>query len=58
VTYDYRLKYPRDKRYHELDEDARVFWVYNDEAASFDNDMVGELSDSLDILLIFVCIYC
>jgi hypothetical protein len=46
--YDYRLKYPRDKRYHELDKDARVFWVYNDEAASFDSDMVGKLSDSLD----------
>ncbi|KAF9067323.1 hypothetical protein BDP27DRAFT_1155159, partial [Rhodocollybia butyracea] len=54
---DYRLKYPRDKRYHELDEDARVFWVYNDEAASFDSDMVGELSDSLDILLVFAGLF-
>ncbi|KAF8823338.1 hypothetical protein HHX47_DHR10000127 [Lentinula edodes] len=53
ANYDYRLKYPQDKRYHELDEEARVWWVYLDEAAAFDNDMVGELGDSLDILLVF-----
>ncbi|KAF9059454.1 hypothetical protein BDP27DRAFT_1385797 [Rhodocollybia butyracea] len=47
------LKYPEDERYHELDEEARIWRVHGDEAAAFDNDMVGELSDSLDILLVF-----
>ncbi|KAJ3916341.1 hypothetical protein F5877DRAFT_46839, partial [Lentinula edodes] len=57
ANYDYRLKYPQDKRYHELDEEARVWWVYLDEAAAFDNDMVGELGDSLDILLVFAGLF-
>ncbi|KAF9020924.1 hypothetical protein BDP27DRAFT_1457808 [Rhodocollybia butyracea] len=56
-TYDYKLKYPEDERYHELDEEARIWWVYLDEAAAYDNDMVGELSDSLDILLVFAVLF-
>jgi hypothetical protein len=54
ANYDYALKYPEDERYHELDAEARVWRVYGDEATAFDNDMVGELGDSLDILLVFV----
>ncbi|KAJ3780233.1 hypothetical protein GGU10DRAFT_250873, partial [Lentinula aff. detonsa] len=54
---DYRLKYPQDRRYHELDSEARIWWVYLDEATAFDNDMVGELGDSLDILLIFAGLF-
>lgn len=54
-NYNYRLKYPEDERYHELDEEARVWWVYLDEAIAFDNDMFEKLGDSLDILLVFVC---
>ncbi|KAF9062900.1 hypothetical protein BDP27DRAFT_260291 [Rhodocollybia butyracea] len=57
VNYDYRLKYQMDERYHELDEDARVWWVYLDEAMASDNDMVGELGDSLDILLVFAGLF-
>ncbi|KAJ4470958.1 hypothetical protein J3R30DRAFT_3803695 [Lentinula aciculospora] len=57
ANYDYRVKYPKDQRYHELDEEARVWWVYLDEATNFDNDMVGELSDSLDILLVFAGLF-
>ncbi|KAJ3710818.1 hypothetical protein C8R42DRAFT_563137, partial [Lentinula raphanica] len=49
---DYRLKYPKDELYHEHDPEARVWWVYNDEAAAFDKDMIDELGDSLDVLLI------
>ncbi|KAF9063088.1 hypothetical protein BDP27DRAFT_1169115, partial [Rhodocollybia butyracea] len=56
-NYDYRLKYPEDERYHELDEEARVWWVYHDEATAFDNDMVDELGDSLDILLVFAGLF-
>ncbi|KAF9069311.1 hypothetical protein BDP27DRAFT_1149181, partial [Rhodocollybia butyracea] len=54
---DYTLKYPEDERYHELREEARVWKVYGDEATAFDNAMVGELSDSLDILLVFAGLF-
>ncbi|KAF9020921.1 hypothetical protein BDP27DRAFT_1411622 [Rhodocollybia butyracea] len=56
-AYDYKLKYPEDERYHELDEEARIWWVYLDEATAYDNDMIGELSDSLDILLVFAGLF-
>jgi hypothetical protein len=48
---DYRLKYPEDERYKELGPEARIWRVYGDEASAFDNDIVGELSDSLDIFI-------
>ncbi|KIY64025.1 hypothetical protein CYLTODRAFT_331944, partial [Cylindrobasidium torrendii FP15055 ss-10] len=54
---DYLLKYPHTERYHELDEDARVWWVYNDEAKIFDDDSAGEWGDSLDILLVFAGLF-
>ncbi|KAF9069320.1 hypothetical protein BDP27DRAFT_1265102 [Rhodocollybia butyracea] len=57
ASYDYTLKYPEDERYHELGEEARVWKVYGDEATAFDNDMIGELSDSLDILLVFAGLF-
>ncbi|KAF9037780.1 hypothetical protein BDP27DRAFT_1245188, partial [Rhodocollybia butyracea] len=58
ANYDYKLKYPlEDERYHELGEEARVWWVCHDEATAFDNDMVEELSDSLDILLVFAGLF-
>ncbi|KAF9060860.1 hypothetical protein BDP27DRAFT_1236074, partial [Rhodocollybia butyracea] len=56
--YDYTLKYPaEDERYDELSSQARIWRVYADEAAAFDSDMVGELSDSLDILLVFAGLF-
>ncbi|KAJ3968714.1 hypothetical protein EV361DRAFT_829649 [Lentinula raphanica] len=57
ANYDYRLKYPEDERYREHVANARVWWVYNDEATAFDNDMIGELGDSLDILLVFAGLF-
>ncbi|KAJ3832308.1 hypothetical protein F5878DRAFT_729394 [Lentinula raphanica] len=58
ATYDYRLKYPvEDEQYHEHDAEARVWWVYNDEAKAFDDDMVGELGEGLDVLLIFAGLF-
>ncbi|KAJ6566573.1 hypothetical protein B0H19DRAFT_939827, partial [Mycena capillaripes] len=49
---DYRRKYAEDLPYKELDPEARVWHVYNDESAIFDNDMMFESGDSLDILLV------
>ncbi|KAJ3771364.1 hypothetical protein FB446DRAFT_604865, partial [Lentinula raphanica] len=57
ANYDYRQKYPEDRQYHEHDPEARVWWVYLDEATAFDNDMIGELGDSLDILLVFAGLF-
>jgi hypothetical protein len=51
---DYEQKYPRDKIYHQLDPDALVWRVYNDEAEIFDKEFVESAGDSLDILLVFV----
>ncbi|KAJ3822633.1 hypothetical protein F5880DRAFT_652903 [Lentinula raphanica] len=57
ANYDYRQKYPEDRQYYEHDPEARVWWVYLDEATAFDNDMIGELGDSLDILLVFAGLF-
>ncbi|KAF9062529.1 hypothetical protein BDP27DRAFT_1233487, partial [Rhodocollybia butyracea] len=57
ANYDYRLKYPEDERYHELDAEARVWWVYVDEATAFDNDVIKEMGASLDILLVFAGLF-
>ncbi|KAF9060634.1 hypothetical protein BDP27DRAFT_1170043, partial [Rhodocollybia butyracea] len=54
---DYTVKYPEDERYHELGPEARIWRVYGDEATAFDNDMIGELGDSLDILLVFAGLF-
>ncbi|KAJ7811900.1 hypothetical protein B0H14DRAFT_3150565 [Mycena olivaceomarginata] len=54
---DYRAKYAEDLPYKELDDEARVWHVYNDESEIFDNDMVIESSDSLDILLVFAGLF-
>ncbi|KAJ3886135.1 hypothetical protein GG344DRAFT_91030 [Lentinula edodes] len=55
--YDYLSKYPADEQYHELDENARVWRRYLNEAATFDNEVVEELGDSLDISLIFAGLF-
>jgi hypothetical protein len=52
---DYRRKYAEDPPYKELDPEARVWHVYNDESQIFDDDMMIESGDNLDILLVFVC---
>ncbi|KIY71979.1 hypothetical protein CYLTODRAFT_326310, partial [Cylindrobasidium torrendii FP15055 ss-10] len=54
---DYERKYPPDPRHEELSDNARVWWMYNDEAAIFDADMVGEAADNLDILLVFAGLF-
>ncbi|KAF8183024.1 hypothetical protein K438DRAFT_1937634 [Mycena galopus ATCC 62051] len=54
---DYRQKYAEDPLYRELEDEARVWHVYNDESAIFDNDMLIESGDSLDILLVFAGLF-
>lgn len=55
-NYDYKIKYDEDEYGKELSAEARVFWAYMDEAKLFDDDLVAELGDGLDLSLIFVCV--
>ncbi|KAJ6569243.1 hypothetical protein B0H19DRAFT_1134947 [Mycena capillaripes] len=54
---DYKQKYAEDPPYKELVPDARVWLVYNDESTIFDNDMIVESGDNLDILLVFAGLF-
>ncbi|KAE9400051.1 hypothetical protein BT96DRAFT_660548 [Gymnopus androsaceus JB14] len=54
---NYKEKYPADERYKEMDPDARVWHVYNDEIEIFDTDMINDAGGSLDILLIFAGLF-
>ncbi|KAJ7832880.1 hypothetical protein B0H14DRAFT_3871834 [Mycena olivaceomarginata] len=54
---DYRRKYAEDPPYKELDSEARVWHVYNDESQIFDDDMMIESGDNLDILLVFAGLF-
>jgi hypothetical protein len=56
ATYDYELKYPPDEAFHEIGENARVWQVFNDEIEIIDKDVIEEAGNSLDILLLFVCL--
>ncbi|KAJ7500702.1 hypothetical protein B0H11DRAFT_1714075, partial [Mycena galericulata] len=37
--------------------DARIWLVYNEESAIFDDDMIAESGDNLDILLVFAGLF-
>ncbi|KAF8133609.1 hypothetical protein K438DRAFT_1468141, partial [Mycena galopus ATCC 62051] len=54
---DYRQNYAEDPPYKELDSEARVWHVYNDEGVVFDNDIMIESGDNLDILLVFAGLF-
>ncbi|KAJ7808711.1 hypothetical protein B0H14DRAFT_3761073, partial [Mycena olivaceomarginata] len=54
---DYRRKYLEDPPCKELDTEARVCHVYNDESQIFDNDMMIESGNNLDILLVFAGLF-
>lgn len=53
---DYEQIFPEDPYGEEAGPNARVFKVYNEEAAAYDADMIGQSSDSSDVLLVFVCL--
>ncbi|KAF8145160.1 hypothetical protein K438DRAFT_1484263, partial [Mycena galopus ATCC 62051] len=54
---DYRQKYAEDPPLKELDLEARVWHVYNDEGSLVDSDMMAEFGDNLDILLVFAGLF-
>ena len=51
---DYEQIFPEDAYGDECGEDARVFKVYDAESKMQDTDMIGQSSDSSDVLLVFV----
>lgn len=51
---DYEQAFPEDAYGEECGPNARVFKVYHQEATTYDNDMISQLSDSSDVLLVFV----
>lgn len=55
---DYNAKYPPDEPLKELDETARVWRIYGDEALEVDDEMIQEYNESIDILLVFVRFGC
>ncbi|KIY64400.1 hypothetical protein CYLTODRAFT_457256 [Cylindrobasidium torrendii FP15055 ss-10] len=52
--YEDETRFPKDQPDHELDDEARVWRVYLEEARSFDQDIVIQASESLELLLVFV----
>ena len=52
--FDFEEKYPEDATYDELGPNARAWRANMDECEVFDNDMVTEARDGLDLLLVFV----
>lgn len=51
---DYQNKYPADDPGMEMSAGARVWRVYLDEAEMFDNEMIQQYMDTIDIILVFV----
>ena len=52
---DYEKALPEDPYGEETAPNARVWRAYVAEAAVFDNAMIGQARDGLDVLLVFVC---
>ncbi|KAL1716063.1 hypothetical protein EV715DRAFT_206142 [Schizophyllum commune] len=54
---DYERKYAPDVYGEELNKNARVYSVYNDEAQIADGEMVRSLNGTLDVLLVFAGLF-
>lgn len=52
--YDFTEKYKADKPGEEIEENARVWNVYLDEAESYDADIIQGFRNIIDSLLVFV----
>ncbi|KAF9031131.1 hypothetical protein BDZ89DRAFT_637228 [Hymenopellis radicata] len=51
---DYVARFPEDPYGQETAPNARAYRVYVEEAAAFDENMVGQSRDGLDVMLVFV----
>ncbi len=53
---DYKARYPPDPYGQEMSDNARIWPIYLEEAADFDANMLAEWRDTIDVLLVFVCL--
>lgn len=54
---EFKKKLPPDAMGHEMDDAARVWRVYREEATAYDDTLLAGWGETLDILLIFVRCY-
>ncbi|KAF9031076.1 hypothetical protein BDZ89DRAFT_949086, partial [Hymenopellis radicata] len=54
---DYVGRFPEDPYGEETAPNARVYRVYVEEAAAFDENMVGQSRDGLDVMLVFAGLF-
>ncbi|KZV82238.1 hypothetical protein EXIGLDRAFT_729988, partial [Exidia glandulosa HHB12029] len=54
---EFKRKYPPDPYGKEMDDNARVWRVYKDEAIAYDRSMLDGWNKTLDILLIFAGLF-
>ncbi|KAK0217209.1 hypothetical protein IW262DRAFT_1276486, partial [Armillaria fumosa] len=54
---DYNVRYPPDPPGQEMSENARIWPIYNEEAADFDANMLAEWRDTIDVLLVFAGLF-
>ncbi|KAF9031088.1 hypothetical protein BDZ89DRAFT_949035, partial [Hymenopellis radicata] len=57
VNDDYLTRFPEDPYGRETAPDARAWRVYVEEAAAFDENMVGQSRDGLDVMLVFAGLF-
>ncbi len=53
---DYEKRLPEDPYGEETAPNARIWRVYNEEAAAYDTVYVGQARDGLDVMLVFVSV--
>ncbi|KAK0443163.1 hypothetical protein EV421DRAFT_1710199, partial [Armillaria borealis] len=54
---DYKARYPPDPHGQEMSDNARIWPIYNEEAADFDANMLAEWRDTIDVLLVFAGLF-
>ncbi|KAK0227461.1 hypothetical protein EDD85DRAFT_776853, partial [Armillaria nabsnona] len=54
---DYNAHYPPDPYGQEMSDKARIWPIYNEEAADFDANMLAEWRDTIDVLLVFAGLF-
>ncbi|KAF9027421.1 hypothetical protein BDZ89DRAFT_1134212 [Hymenopellis radicata] len=54
---DYVARFPEDPYGQETAPNARAWRVYVEEAAAFDENMIGQSRDGLDVMLVFAGLF-
>ncbi|KAK0186807.1 hypothetical protein F5146DRAFT_936088 [Armillaria mellea] len=57
TPHDYKACYPPDPHGKEMSKNARIWPIYNKEAANFDANMLAEWRDTINVLLVFAGLF-